>query len=63
MYPCVAGGPRAYHSMLRQDLNKKVNGQSIEILKNLKNIFLINNQHSLKSYQLGNIEFFSKEVD
>ena len=29
---------------------------------NLKNIFLINNQHSLKSYQLGNIEKFSKEV-
>ena len=26
------------------------------------NIFLINNQHSLKSYQIGNIEKFSKEV-
>ena len=26
------------------------------------NIFLINNQHSLKSYQFGNIENFSKEV-
>ena len=37
-------------------------GQRIEIFKNLKNIFLINNQHSLKSYQLGNIENFSKEV-
>ena len=37
-------------------------GQRIEIFKNLKNIFLINNQHSLKSYKLGNIEKFSKEV-
>ena len=37
-------------------------GQRIEIFKNLKHIFLINNQHSLKSYQLGNIENFSKEV-
>ena len=37
-------------------------GQRIEIFKNLKNIFLINDQHRLKSYQLGNIEKFSKEV-
>ena len=43
------------HSMLQQDLNKK------SILRNLKNIFLINNQHSLKSYQFRNIEKFRKE--
>ena len=36
--------------------------KNIEIFKNLKNIFLINNQHSLKSYQIGNIENFVKEV-
>ena len=41
---------------------QKVKGQRIEIFKNLNNIFLINNQHSLKSYQIGNIEIFSKEV-
>jgi hypothetical protein len=39
-----------------------VKGQRVEIFKNLKNIFLINNQHSLKSYQLGNVENFSKEA-
>jgi hypothetical protein len=38
-----------------------VKGQRIEIFKNLKNIFLINNQHRLKSYKLGNIEKISKE--
>ena len=37
-------------------------GQRIEIFKNLKNIFLINNQLRLKSYKLGNIENFLKEV-
>ena len=37
-------------------------GQRIELFENVTNIFLINNQHSLKSYKLGNIENFSKEV-
>ena len=48
--------------MLRQDLNKKSKAR-VKIDGFLyPNIFLINNQHSLKSYQLGNIENFSKEV-
>ena len=49
------------HSMLRQDLNKKSKAR-VKIDGFLyPNIFLINNQHSLKSYKLGNIEKFSKE--
>jgi hypothetical protein len=39
-----------------------VKGQRIEIFEKLKNIFLIYNQYSLKSYQLGNIKKFSKKV-
>ena len=51
-----------FHSMLRQDLNKKSKAR-VKIDGFLyPNIFLINNQHSLKSYQIGNIEKFSKEV-
>ena len=50
--------------MLRQDLNKKSNARELKFLKN-QSIFLwsiIINQHSLKSYQFRNIEFFWKEV-
>ena len=48
--------------MLRQDLNKKSKAR-VKIDGFLyPNIFLINNQHSLKSYKLGNIENFSKGV-
>ncbi len=50
------------HSMLRQDLNKKSKAR-VKIDGFLyPNIFLINNQHSLKSYQFRNIEKFSKGV-
>ena len=36
-------------------------GQRIEIFKKSKHISLINNQHSLKSYQFRNIEFFEEK--
>ena len=45
-----------YHSMLRQDLNKKSKAREMIFFLNLKNIFLTNNQHRLKSYQFRNIE-------
>ena len=51
-----------FRSVCKARSVKKVKGQRIEIFKDLKNIFLIINQHSLKSYQIGNIEKFSKEV-
>ena len=48
--------------MLRQDLNKKSKAR-VKIDRFLyPNIFLINNLHSLKSYQFRNIEKFSKGV-
>ena len=57
-----SGLPPPRHSMLRQDLNKKSKAR-VKIYGFLyPNIFLSNNQRSLKSCQIGNIENFSKEV-
>ena len=44
--------------MLRQDLNKKSKARVKIVGLLYPNIFLINNQHSLKSYQFWNIEIF-----
>jgi len=48
--------------MLRQDLNKKSKARAKIDGFLYPNTSLSNNQHSLKSYKLGNIEKFSKEV-
>ena len=63
MYLTILPEQKSYHDCLFQTFRPQyAKAGSEKKLQNLKNIFLINNQHSLKSYKLGNIENLSKEV-